>query len=239
MTHAQNNEPEKKEIDPSKPTNLYTQFNANLEFQSSKAQNLYGVRTNIQYAPNSNNLILLELPILYNDHNSKVGLGDIRFRYFNAVKRNISNSFIAIAPFADIGIPTGSFKNGLGTSSWSLAGGVVFGFILSKNLSFFPGINYVHITKPKTNLIPDINKLSSNGIGIQFNASYVINKSTYLFINPNPSFLNTNGTWKTIWASEFNLNKIIMPNRFKMNISFNPNFTYEIYTFRLGGTFFL
>ncbi len=229
----------KAEIDPSKPTNLYTQVNANLEYQVGKTQNLFGVRANVQYAFNPDNLLLIELPFLYNDRTNKFGLGDMRVRYFNAVKRNISKSFIAIAPFADISIPTGSYKNGLGSSSWSLAGGVVFGFIVSKKISLFPGINYVHITKPGTNLIPEINKFSSDGIGFQFNASYVINKQTFLFVNPIPTFLSTNGNWKSIWAAEFNLNRIIKPNKFKMNVSFNPNFTYDVYTFRLGGTFFL
>ena len=242
VVHAQDSTATKqvgKDIDPSKPTNLYTQVNTLLEYQSGKTQNLFGIRTNIQYALNPDNLFLVEIPLLNNDRTSKFGLGDVRVRYFNAVKRNISKSFIAIVPFADISLPTGSFKNGLGTSSWSLAGGVVFGFIVSKKLSLFPGINYVHITKPGTDLIPEANKFSSNGIGFQFNASYVINKQTFLFINPLPTFLNTNGNWKSIWAAEFNLNRIIVPNKFKMNVSWNPNFTANVNTFRLGGTFFL
>ncbi len=163
----------------------------------------------------------------------------MRIRYFNAIKRNITKSFIAIAPLADISLPTGSFRDGLGNSNWSLAGGVVLGFVVSKKLFLFPGINYVHLTKPGTNLIPEENKFTSNGVGFQFNASYVINKQTFLFINPIPTFTNTNGSWKSIWAAEFNLNRIIKPNKFKMNASWNPNFTNNINVFRLGGTFFL
>ena len=229
----------KKNIDPSKPTNLYTQINTNLEYQAGKTQNLFGLRANVQYAFNPDNLLLVELPFLQNDQTNHFGLGDTRVRYFNAVKRNISKSFIAIAPFADISLPTGSFKNGLGSSSWSLAGGVVFGFIVSKKISLFPGINYVHITKPNTDLIPAASKFSSNGIGFQFNASYVINKKTFLFLNPIPTFLNTNGNWKGIWAAECNLNRIIVPNKFKMNMSWNPNFTNKVNVYRLGATFFL
>jgi len=229
----------KNDIDPSKPTNLYTQVNMNLEYQSGKVQNLYGIRFNVQYAINPDNLFLIELPFLSNDRTSKFGIGDMRVRYYNAIKRNITKSFIAIAPFADISLPTGSYKNGLGTSSWSLAGGVVFGFIVSKKLSLFPGINYVYITKPGTDLIPAASKFASNGLGFQFNASYVINKQTFLFVNPLPTFLNTNGNWKSFWAAEFNLNRIIKPNKFKMNLSWNPNFTTDVNTFRLGGTFFL
>jgi hypothetical protein len=238
--HAQDStSASKKDIDPSKPTNLYTQVNVNLEYQNGKQQNLFGARVNVQYAINPDNLFLIEVPLLYNDKSSSFGIGDMRIRYFNAVKRNITKSFIAIAPFADISAPTGSYKNGLGTSSWSLGAGVVFGFILSKKLSLFPGINYVHVTKPNSDLIPESNKFSSNGVGFQFNASYVINKQTFLFINPIPVFINTNGSWKSSWSTECSFNRIIVPNKFKMNVGWYPNFTADINTFRLGGTFFL
>jgi hypothetical protein len=237
--NAQENKEPKKDIDPTKPTNLYTQLNTSLEYQSWKNQNLFGIRTNIQYAFNPDNLLLAEVPLLYNDRTSKFGLGDMRLRYFTAVKRNISESFIAIVPFADISLPTGSFENGLGTSSWSLAGGMVFGFIVNKKLSIFPGLSYVHITAPSTELIPDANKNSSNGIGLQFNASYVFNKSTFLFVNPTPSFLNINGNWKSFWSSEFSINKIITPNKFKINANWTPNFTTEVHIFRIGATLFI
>lgn len=229
----------KQDIDPSKPTNLYTQVNANLEYQAGKNQNLFGVRANIQYAVNPDNLFLIELPFLYNDRTSRFGVGDMRVRYFNAVKRNISKSFIAIAPFADISVPIGSYKNGLGASNWSLASGVVFGFIVSKKLSLFPGVNYVHLTKPSTSLIPEVAKYSSDGVGFQFNASYVINKTTFLFVNPVPVFLSTGDSWKSVWSGEVNLNKIIKPNKLKMNIGWYPNFTAEVHTIRLGATMYL
>jgi len=230
---------DKKEIDPSKPTNLYTQINTGLEYRTNKVENLVGVRANLQYAVNADNLFLVELPFMNNDRTSKTGLGDVRVRYFNAVKRNITKSFIAIVPFADVSLPTGSYKNGLGASSYSLAGGVVFGLLVSKKLSLFPGASYVHISKPQTDLIPTANKFSTNGIGLQFNASYAFNKSTFLFINPTPTFLNTNGNWKTFWSGELNLNKIITPNKFKVNAFWGPNFTTNDHTFRAGATFFL
>ncbi len=228
-----------RDIDPSKPTNLYTQVNANLEYQAGKNQNLFGVRINLQYAFNPDNLLLIELPFLYNDRTSKFGVGDMRFRYYNAIKRNISPSFIAIAAFTDVTVPIGSYEDGIGSSVWSVAGGAVFGFIATKKLSLFPGISYVHIGKPLTDKIPDDIKFASNGIGLQFNASYSFNKSTFLFFNPTPSFLNSNGKWRSIWSGELNLNKIIIPNKFKLNIFWGPNFTTHVHVFRAGTTFFL
>ena len=163
----------------------------------------------------------------------------MRIRYFTAVKRNITQRFIAIVPFVDASLPTGSFENGLGTSTWSLAGGVILGFVVSEQLSLFPGISYVHLTKPTTDLIPESAKFSSNGLGLQFNASYVFSKAMYLFVNPTPIFLNTDGNWKTIWGGEVNLNRIIVPSKFKMNAGWSPNFTNEIHVFRVGATIYI
>jgi hypothetical protein len=61
----------KKDIDPSNPTNLYTQVNFNPEYEDGKNADLYGVRVNIQYAFNADNLVLMELPFLHNEATSK------------------------------------------------------------------------------------------------------------------------------------------------------------------------
>jgi hypothetical protein len=236
---AQDSTVTKTEIDPSKPTNLYTQVNTTLECQDQKTQNLFGCRINVQYALNPDNLFLLELPFLYNDRTSKFGVSDTRIRYFNVVKRNISKSFIAIAPFADVTVPTGSYTSGLSSSSWNLSGGVLFGFLLSKKLSLFPGISYVHVTKPGTGMIPEQNKFSSNGFSLQCNTVYMFNKTTFIAVNPTPSFLDSNGNWNTNWTTDLNFNKIIKPNKFKMNLGCTPNFTTSAITVRFGSTFFL
>lgn len=199
----------------------------------------YGVRINVQKAFDPDNLLLLEVPLLYNDGTNKFGLSDIRVRYFTAVKRNITKSFIAIVPFADVSIPIGKYADGLGTSNWSFAAGSVFGFVVSKQLSLFPGASFVHVTKPTADIIPEDFRDYSNGIGLQFNASYSINKKTFLFVNPTPTFLNTNGNWKSIWSGEVNLNRIIVPNKFKVNVYWGPNFTTDVHILRLGGTIYL
>lgn len=69
-------------IDPSKPTNLYTQFNTLTELNSYDTFNTYGIRLNFQYAIDTDNLILVELPFLRNDATNETGLSDMRFRYF-------------------------------------------------------------------------------------------------------------------------------------------------------------
>lgn len=228
-----------QEVDASKPTNLYTQVNTNIESSFSDKQNLYGLRVNMSAAVNPDNLFAIEVPFLYNDQTQKFGISDSRLRYFAVIKRNITKKFIALAPFADFTIPLGSFKDGLGTSSWSIAVGSVFGFIATEKLALFPGISYVYTTKPSTDLIPDESKFDGNGIGLQFNASYSFSRQTFLFINPTPVFLNSNSKWKTIWTGELNLNHVFIPNKLKANIFWGPNFTNKVHVIRIGTTFYL
>lgn len=223
IIHFNINAQEAKEIDPSKPTNLYTQFNTLAELNSYENFATYGTRLNFQYAFNPDNLLLAEVPLLYNDATNTFGLSDVRVRYFNAIKRNVSKSIIAIAPFVDVTLPTGSFEKGLGGDTWSLAAGAVMGVVLSKKISFFPGINYVYLTK-----------IEESGFGFQTNMSIRFDKRSFVFVNPIVTFFD----FDTIWQAEVNYNYIITPNKFKMNAGWNPNFTNDINTFRLGATFF-
>jgi hypothetical protein len=224
---ASNAQESKQEVDPSKPTNLYTQFNVLAEVNSGDKINTYGTRLNFQYAFNPDNLLLVEIPLLYNDFTKKFGLSDTRVRYFRAVKRNITKRLIAIAPYADISIPTGSVKNGLGSDRWSLAAGVVAGYIVSPKISMFPGVGLVHLTAPE-------GKNSQTGVSLQTNMSISFSKKSFLFVNPIVSFLD-----KTNWQAEFNYNYIITPNKLKVNAGWFPSFTNDVDTFRVGATFFL
>ncbi|TXE14919.1 hypothetical protein ES692_17585 [Psychroserpens burtonensis] len=231
----------KQEVDASNPTNLYTQVNTAFEYTLLKdGTNLYGMRANVQYSFDPNNLVLAEIPLLYNDATSSFGLSDVRVRYFTIVKRVMtSEKFHVIAPFIDITLPTGSFENGLGSSSFVLAAGAVYGFAASKKIMLFPGLSVVHVTKPGTDLIPDASKFSSTGFSAQANVSISFNKSWFLFVNPVMTMLNTDGEWNEDWSGEFNLNHMIIQNKLKANIGYSPNFTTEANTVRLGATFFL
>lgn len=228
-TSAQDSTQTTQQIDPSKPTNLYTQLNVQAEYNSRKyVGNLIGSRINLQYAINKDNLLFAEVPLLYNDFTKKFGLGDVRVRYFDVVKRNITSKFIAVAPFVDITAPTGNTTDSIGSGQWSLAAGVVGGFATSQKFAFFPGISYVYLTKAKI-----------SGVGLQFNGSYSFSKKTFVFINPTPLFLNDNGKWKAIWQGDFTFNTIVKPNKLKLSLDFNPDFTNENYITRFGATFYL
>jgi hypothetical protein len=228
LTLAQVSFAQDQTVDASKPTNLYTQLNAAFEYQSSKkGDNLYGTRINVQYAFDADNLLLVEVPLLYNEGTSKFGLSDTRVRYFHALKRNITKRLIAIAPYADITIPTGSAKNGLGSDIWSLAAGVVAGYVVSPKIAMFPGVGLVHVTA--NDLIE-----SQTGVNFQTNMSISFSQRAFLFVNPIVTILA-----KTNWSSEFNFNYMITPNKLKVNLGYFPNFTNDINTFRLGATLFL
>ena len=217
-------------VDASKPTNLYTQVNAAFEYQSHKnGPDLYGTRVNVQYAFDPDNLLLVEVPLLYNEGTEKFGISDTRVRYFHAAKRNISKRLIAIAPYADITIPTGSFSNGLGGDVWSIAAGVVAGYVVSPKIAMFPGVGYVHVTKPN-----DYPGKSQNGINFQTNMSISFSPRSFLFVNPIVTVLD-----RTLWTAEFNYNYMITPNKLKVNAGYYPNFSNDINTFRLGATLFL
>jgi hypothetical protein len=230
-----------KDVDASNPTNLYTQVNTLFEYTSLKdGTNLYGFRGNIQYTFNPNNLVLAEIPILYNDITDAFGLSDIRIRYFSVIKRTMTkDKFSVIAPFLDVTLPTGNFSDGLGSSSYVLSAGSVFGFAASKKVLLFPGLSVLHITTPQTNLIPDASKFSSTGFLAQANISISFNQNWFLFVNPIITLLNTDGNWNESWSGEFNLNHMIIPNKLKMNVGYFPNFTSEANTIRFGATFFL
>jgi len=231
----------KKVVDASNPTNLYTQINTAFEYSSLKdGTNLYGMRANVQYSFDANNLVLAELPLLYNEATSAFGLSDVRVRYFTIVKRVMTaDKFHVMAPFVDITLPTGNFEDGLGSSSFVLSAGSVYGFAASKKIKLFPGLSVVHVTKPGTDLIPDASKFSSTGFSAQANVSISFNKSWFLFVNPVMTMLNTDGAWNETWSGDFNLNHMFIPNKILANIGYSPNFTNKANTVKLGVTFFL
>lgn len=226
---SQINYSQEQTVDASKPTNLYTQLNAAFEYQSRDGSDLYGTRINVQYAFNPDNLLLLEVPLLYNEGTNKFGLSDTRARYFHVIKRNITERLIAIAPYADITIPTGSFKNGLGSDVWSLSAGVVAGYVVSPKIAMFPGVGLIHLTAPN-----DYIGSSQTGVNFQTNMSISFSQRAFLFVNPIVSILSD-----TIWSGEFNFNYMITPNKLKVNFGYFPNFTNDVNTFRLGATLFL
>lgn len=234
---AQDTEAPKEDIDPSKPTNLYTQVNLQGEFTSAPGFELAGSRINVQYAFNPNNLLLAEIPILHHTGTGKTGLSDMRARYFNKFHTDPESRLNALVAGVDVTMPTGSRDDGLGNGVWSIAPTMIAGVKITDKIFAFPGVSYVHVTAPEA---PEgITTFASNGFGVQTNMSVSFSRRTFLFVNPIYTWLSTNGVSGDSWSGEFNLNRIIKPNKLKVNAGWFPNFTAEVNTYRVGFTVFL
>lgn len=236
-TLAQDAAPAAADIDPSKPTNLYTQLNVQGEYTTATGYELVGSRINLQYAFNPNNLLLAEIPILHHTGTNKTGLSDMRARYFNKFHVDPDSRLNALVAGVDVTMPTGSRDDGLGGGVWSIAPTMIAGVMITEKIFAFPGVSYVHITAPDA---PEgFDTFASNGFGVQTNMSVSFSKHTFLFVNPIYTWLNTNGVASDFWSGEFNLNRIIKPNKLKVNAGWFPNLTNDINTYRVGFTVFL
>ncbi len=60
------------------------------------------------------------------------------------------------------------------------------------------------------------------------------NSQTFVFVNPIVTFFD----FDTVWQGELNFNHIVIPNKFKINAGWYPNFTSKFDTFRAGCTFY-
>ena len=142
---------EDEDIDASKPTNFYTQLINWAEYISNKSGgDLMGYRGEILYAPSDAHLILGEIPLLYNNQTDKFGLGDLRARYFYLPYKNYDKFFGALGPSVDIFFPTGSFEDGLGSSSWVVVPGITVGLMAAEWIQFFPILSPLEVASEST-----------------------------------------------------------------------------------------
>lgn len=148
-SQTQTNSNKTNEIDPSKPSNLYSSINFSGEWQKLSGNvNTYGTRISASYAISEKNLLQVELPLMYNDQSKKFGIGDIRARYFGLLLKDDSKTINSFGGSIDIFAPTGSMQNGLGTGSWMIAPGIIAGITVSPKILLYPILSYVHVTKP-------------------------------------------------------------------------------------------
>ena len=230
---------DEQQIDASKPTNFYTQLINNLEFISRPAGgNLFGYRAEFLFAPSEAHLILGEIPLLYNDRTQKFGLGDIRGRYFWLPYKNYDKFFGALGPSVDIFAPTGSFEDGLGTSSWVIVPGVTVGLIAAEWIQFFPILSYQYISKPTTDLIPDNQKMTRDGLTFQVITPVVFSEKFFMQITPIYQANDLGNNRQDRYLQELLAQYAASP-KIQVSAFFRGNFQDEIYSFRLGAVVFL
>ena len=143
---AQNQEPQ-EELDISKPTNFYTFLDNNFEITNTPDFNLIGYRANFTFSISEKNLLLAELPLLYNSATEKFGIGDLRLRYFWLPYKNYENIFGAFGPSVDIFAPTGNVENGLGSDRWIISPGFTAGLMVAEWIQFFPVLSYQYLSE--------------------------------------------------------------------------------------------
>ena len=144
------------EIDSSKPTNFYSFLDNTFEYQRvDEETSLVGYRGNVTLALSAAHLLLAEVPLLRNTKTQKFGVGDVRARYFYLPYKNDNRFFAAFGPSVDVFMPTGSFDDGLGSSSWVVSPGVTVGLMIANWIQAFPVVSYTYTSKPDTDSIPE------------------------------------------------------------------------------------
>ncbi|GAB5557047.1 MAG: hypothetical protein SchgKO_12600 [Schleiferiaceae bacterium] len=228
-----------QEIDASKPTNFYTQLINNAEYvQNKTGGNLIGYRGEILFAPSEKHLILGELPVLYNDQTQKFGLGDIRARYFYLPYKDYTKTFGAFGPSVDVFMPTGSFEDGLGTSSWTIVPGITAGIMAAEWIQFFPIVSYQYVTKPQTDSIPDAFKMEGNGMTFQVITPIVFSPELFAQVTPIYQMPDFNNDSRDGYVQEVLLQYALTPS-VQLSGFFRGDFNNETYSYRLGAVVFL
>lgn len=226
-------------IDASKPTNFYSYIDNTLEYSNQPNQNLFGYRGNLTLAPSEAHLILAEIPLLYNDRTKKFGLGDIRARYFWLPYKNYDNFLGAFGPSVDIFAPTGSFENGLGSSSWVISPGVTIGLMAADWIQFFPILSYQYVSKPTADQIPEANKMDRSGLSFQVITPVVFSDALFMQITPVFSITDFNDVGGSSRFAQELTAVYTIKQGLQASAFYRGDFKDTIHTVRLGLTVFL
>lgn len=226
-----------QEIDTSKPTNFYSSIDNTFEYTDGQRANVYGYRGNLTMALSAKHLLLAEIPLLFNDRTEKFGLGDIRARYFFLPYKNYDNLLGAFGPSVDVFAPTGSFEDGLGSSSWVVSPGVTIGIMAADWIQFFPILSYQYTSEPTADGFPPERKKALHGGTFQVLVPVVFSPEFFMQFTPiyavgdfaNPT---SDGFTQEILAA-YTLSPKIQVTGF-----FRRNFDDEVNTFRGGVTLF-
>jgi len=225
-------------LDVSKPTNFYTFLDNNLEYTSTEGANIFGYRANLTFSISSKNLVLAEVPLLYNDNSKKMGIGDLRVRYFWLPYKDYSKFFGAFGPSVDVFAPTGSIENGLGTGRWVVAPGITTAFMLADWIQLFPVLSYQYVSKSMDSSIPNnLNKVS-HGITFQMMTPIVISKNTFTMITPIITYADFSNDKSFAYMQEV-LFSYGLKETLWINLFYRGAFKDNVHTVRAGFTMYL
>jgi len=227
-----------QEVDASKPTNFYPTLDNSLEYNARDAGgNLMGYRAQLIYPPSDKHLFLFEVPLLYNDATEKFGVGDLRGRYFFLPYKNYDTFLGAFGPSVDIFAPTGSYPNGLGSSSWSISPGLTAGLMIADWIQAFPIVSYVYASKPTTDAIPEAQKRDRHGLSIQAVIPVVFSPKVFSQITPVYSVSDFKDGSLNRYVQEVLVAYSLTPT-LQTSVFWRGNFKDKDHTFRAGVTVF-
>ena len=141
----------------------------------------------------------------------------------------------------DVVMPTGSFEDGLGSSSWRFSPGFTFGLMLneSRTISAFPVISYIYTTKPTSDLIPDNLKEVDHGLNIQIISSFVLSDDAFLLITPIYDLKDLQDEKEDDFMIEIESVFDIARDKYQIGWFYRGAFVSEVHTFRIFFTVFL
>ena len=227
-----------QEIDASKPTNFYSFLENTFEYTDGKNGNVYGYRGNLTLAPSDAHLVLAEVPLLYNDRTEKFGIGDLRARYFFLPYKNYDKLLGAFGPSIDVFAPTGSFEDGLGSSSWVLSPGVTVGIMAADWIQFFPIVSYQYASRPVyDNPLPEADK-STHGLTFQVITPVVFSEKFFMQITPIFRMNDLGDARQDRYIQELFASYALTPSM-QLTGFYNGNFTDKIHQVSLGLTIYL
>lgn len=231
---------QEKEVDASKPTNLYTRLNNNVEITTQEGKtSTWGYRANFSYAsPSEEHQLTVEFPLLYNTNSKEFGLGDMRFRYFWVPYKDYAKKPGAFGLTVDLFAPTGSFEKGLGSGRWTIAPGLMLGFVFGK-WGAFPIVSYQYNSKQNSDLIPEDQKESLNGFSFQVYNSYVINAKNFIDFTPAYIVNNFEDAGRDVFQIEANYFYMVKPSKLQVGGFIRRIFKSDITSIRASVRLFL
>lgn len=172
--------------DNSKPTNVYSQIDNFFEYVDAPSFNTYGYNPKLTYAPSEDWSLVIDLPFRYHDQTNKFGLADVRLRTFYVPYKNYEKTFGSFGASVDVYAPTGNYESRLGSSSWRISPGLIFGLILneSQTISMFPNVSYTYTSEPTAAEIPDRLKETDHGWSFQIINSFVLSDDVFVLLTP-------------------------------------------------------
>jgi len=226
------------EIDASKPTNFYTAMNNAFEFYNERnVENIWSYRAKFMYSPSKSHLFIGELPVGYNDLTLKIGLRDLRGKYFFLPYKNYDKFVGAFGPSVDLIAPTGNYDDRLGLGYWLISPGVTMGLMVADWIQFFPVLSYQYISRPIYDVGPDSKSEPMHGFSFKTIIPIVFNEDFFMQITPiyqMNDFTNANeGRYLQEIFAAYSLQE-----HMQLTAYYNSNYEDNKSTIGLGFTFF-